>query len=75
MPPEDPNAEASLRKLGQRLRSGVAKRHPVSERSRQTVLDAVRAEHQRIQGAQRSLPPAAPAKTPTRQPKPPEPER
>ena len=42
MPPEPNNAEAALKKLGQRVRAGWAKKHPISERSRQTVRTAVR---------------------------------
>lgn len=71
MPTRKPNAEASLRKLGQRLRAGVARQHPAGERSRQTVRQAIQAQHERTQQAQRPASPAAPA----RQPKPPEPER
>ena len=62
-------AGAKLQKLGQRLRSGFAKRHPVSERSLQTVRDAVRAEHERTQEVRRALPPPPPSKEPPRPPK------
>jgi len=67
MPPKKPNAEASLRQLGQRLRAGVAVQHPAGERSRQTVRQAIQAQ----QPIQRPPSPSGPA----RQPKPPEPER
>ena len=69
-PPPKQDAEASLRKLAGRLRSGFAKRHPMPERSRQTVMDAVRAQHERTQEAARRMP----TTTPTKGPKPPEPE-
>ena len=35
-------AEAALTKLGQRVRAGWAKKHPISERSRATVKTTVR---------------------------------
>ena len=42
MPREPKDAEAALKKLGQRIRAGGAKKHPISERSRQTVRTTVR---------------------------------
>jgi hypothetical protein len=42
MPRETKQAEAALQKLGQRVRAGWAKKHPISERSRETVRTTVR---------------------------------
>lgn len=53
MPPEKNNAEAALKKLGQRVRAGWAKKHPISERSRQTVRTAVREVWEQEQKAKR----------------------
>lgn len=44
-PPDD--IEANLRKLGQHIREGWAKKHVPSERSLQTVRDAVREQWQK----------------------------
>ena len=73
MPDDTTNAEAKLKKLGQRVRAGFAKQHPISEQSIQTVRRAVREEWQREQEVKRSQPSPKPAKT--RERKPPEPER
>ena len=42
MPREPKQAEAALQKLGQRVRAGWAKKHPISERSLATVRTTVR---------------------------------
>lgn len=44
--------EADLRLLGERLRQGLAKRHPVSARSLKTVQDIVRQQWQEEQERQ-----------------------
>ena len=44
--------EADLRLLGERLRQGLAKRHPVSARSLKTVQDIVRQQWQEEQEQQ-----------------------
>lgn len=62
MPGDNQSDEAKLRKLGQRIRLGWAKRHPVSERSLQTVRDAVRVQQQRAHPVQ--PPPPSPGKQP-----------
>ena len=61
MPREQQDAEAALRKLGQRLRAGHAVRHPISDRSLETVRTSVRAQWEQEQQAKRTKP--------TRQPK------
>ena len=61
MPREIKQAEAALQKLGQRVREGWAKKHPISERSRQTVRTAVREvweQEQKIKRERGQKPPA-----------------
>ena len=53
MPRETKQAEAALTKLGQRVRAGWAKKHPISERSRQTVRTTVREQWEIEQKAKR----------------------
>lgn len=53
MPREPRDAEAALKKLGQRVRAGWAKKHPITERSRQTVRTAVREQWELEQKAKR----------------------
>jgi len=57
MPDQSTDAAAKLRKLGQRLRQGFARRHPVPEQSIQTVKDAVRQQWEREQVATRRTTP------------------
>ena len=60
MPREPKQAEAALQKLGQRVRAGLAKKHPISERSRQTVRTTVREvweQKQKIKRERRQKPP------------------
>jgi len=58
MPKITPDAEESLRKLGERLRHGWATKHPASPASLQTMKDAVREqwekERQTVQEETRS---------------------
>lgn len=67
------DAAAKLKKLGQRIRDGWAKRHPIADKSLETIRRAVREEWQREQVAKRDKPP--PARSKSRDRKPPEPER
>ncbi len=69
MPREQQDAEAALRKLGQRVRAGYVKQHPISDQSLETVRTTVREqwEQERQAGNQQSQPP-----TPGRGKKPPE---
>ncbi|TAK95979.1 MAG: hypothetical protein EPO07_14940 [Verrucomicrobia bacterium] len=53
MPREQKNAEAALQKLGQRVRAGWAKKHPISERSIATVRTTVREQWEIEQKAKR----------------------
>lgn len=66
MPAPVTDAAEKLRKLGQRLRKGIAAAHPISERSLATVKQAVRAEWQREQAekqkAARTPKPRSPSK-------------
>jgi len=72
MPNQTADDEAKLRKLGKRLREGFTKKHPVSEKSIETVRNAVREEWEREQEANRAKR-TPPAGTFNRERKPPEP--
>ena len=71
MPNQNTDAEAALQKLGHRMRLGWAKKHPVSDKSLESVKNTVREQWEQEQAA--SKPSSSPAKG--RKPKPPEPER
>ncbi len=73
MPEQSTDAEAKLKKLGERIRAGIAKRHPIADNSLDVVRQTVREEWQREQTAKRSKPSITPPKT--RDKNPPEPER
>jgi len=73
MPEKITAAAAKLKKLGERIRDGIAKRHPIATKTLDIVRQTVREEWQREQTAKRSKPPITRAKTRDR--KPPEPER
>ena len=66
MPKITPDAEESLRKLGQRLREGWAKEHPVPAKSLQAVKEAVRdqweqeQETKKVKEPEPDVPPPAP---------------
>ena len=60
--PPQPDPEAALRKLGQRLRAGTAAQHPMAERSRQTVQAAIRANHDQQQSVPRQPSPPSPGR-------------
>ncbi len=49
MPNQNTDAELALRKLGERLRAGWVKKHPVPEQSLKTVREAVRGQWEREQ--------------------------
>ena len=53
MPREIKQAEAALQKLGQRVRAGWAKKHPISKRSLETVRTTVREQWELEQIAKR----------------------
>ena len=74
MPDENTDAAAKLKKLGQRVRDGWAKQHPMPEASRDTVRQTVREEWQREQAIKRAKP-TAPDVSKTRKPEPPEPDQ
>ena len=75
MPKPKQDAEAALQKLGQRLRAGMAEKHPAP--SLETVRGAVREQYEQEQKAARGKKPPAPdaTKEPRRKPQEPEPER
>ena len=74
MPKPNTDAETALQKLGQRLRQGHAKQHPVSDQSLETVRGAVREQWEQEQQAEREKKPA-PNVAKDRQRKPPEPDQ
>ena len=74
MPDQNTDAEAALKKLGDQLRLGWAKKHPVSDKSLESVKNTVREQWEQEQTASRSSKPA-PSPTKDRKPKPPEPDR
>jgi len=59
MPREQTDADAALTKLGQRIRAGWAKQHPISERSQETVRTTVRQvweQEQKVKRARTTAP-------------------
>lgn len=69
MPDRNTEAEDKLRKLGERLRQGWARQHPIPEKSLDTVRNAVREEWAREQKLQREQGISrGPAKNRTREP-------
>ena len=74
MPDENNDAAAKLKKLGERVREGWAKQHPMPQQSIDTVRQTVRAEWEREQVVKRSKT-VAPEPSKARGPKPPEMER
>ena len=58
MPKQNPDAELALHKLGQRIRDGFAKKHPTTDKSIQTVRDAVREQYEQEQEAEREKKPS-----------------
>lgn len=74
MPKQKPDAETVLRKLGQRLRAGLAEQQPAQDL--EVVRGAVREQYEQEQAAKRGKKPAPDAaKVPQRKPPEPEPER
>jgi hypothetical protein len=68
MPNQKTDAETALQKLGQRIRAGWAKQHPVPDQSLETVRTTVRQEWEQEQQAKRTKKPTAPTKTRHRKP-------
>lgn len=76
MPDQNTDAEAALKKLGQRLRAGHAKQHPISEKSLETVRTTVREQwEQELVEKRESKPAPTPAKDKPRTPSEPDMER
>jgi len=73
MPNQNTDAEAALQKLGHRMRLGWAKKHPVSDKSLESVKNTVREQWEQEQTASRASKPA-PSPEKDRGPKPSEPE-
>ena len=74
MPKQNPEAELALHKLGQRIRDGWAKKHAITDKSLETVRDAVREQYEQEQAAEREKKPA-PDAVKERQRQPPEPDQ
>ena len=72
MPKITPDAEESLRKLGQRLREGWAKENPIPAKSLQTVEEAVREQWEQEREAKKKPEPDAPSPAPEREAEDPE---
>jgi hypothetical protein len=69
MPNQNTDAESALKKLGQRLRQGWAKMHPIPDQSLETVRNAVRDQWKQEQNVKREKKPTqAPPKTRHREP-------
>ena len=76
MPKQNPDAEAALRKLGQRVRQGHATQHPVSDKSLQTVRDAIREQYEQEQKiAREDAAKQSPTRDKSRQPEEPDADR
>jgi hypothetical protein len=73
MPNQKTDAETALQKLGQRVRAGWSKQHPVSDRSLETVRTTVRQDWEQEQQARRTKK-STPAPPKTRHRKPDEPD-
>ena len=58
MPNQNTDAEAALQKLGHRVRLGWAKKHPVSDKSLESVKNTVREQWEQEQTASRASKPA-----------------
>jgi hypothetical protein len=69
MPNQKTDAEAALQKLGQRIRAGWSKQHPIADRSLETVRTTLRQDWEQEQQAKRTKKPTpAPPKTRHRKP-------
>jgi hypothetical protein len=67
MAEQNKRAEAALTKLGERVRAGWAKKHPISERSLETVRTATREVWEQEQKAKRrTVVPKTPPKSKTK---------
>ena len=74
MPDDNTDSAAKLKKLGQRVRDGFAKQHPMAGQSLETVRQTVREEWEREQTVKRGKR-IAPDVTKPRARKPPEPDQ
>jgi len=75
MPNQKTDAQTALQKLGQRIRAGWSKQHPIADRSLETVRTTVRQDWEQEQQAKRTKKPPAPTKTRHRKPDEPDQER
>ena len=75
MPDSTNDADAKLKKLGQRVRQGLAIHRPIPEKSLKTIRDVVREQWEKDQKARSATPKLGRSKTVERQPEDPEPGR
>ena len=69
MPDQNTDAEAALQKLGHRVRLGWAKKHPIPDKSLESVKNTVREQWEQEQTASRTNKPApSPAKDQSKKP-------
>jgi hypothetical protein len=74
MPDQNTDAEAALQKLGHRVRLGWAKKHPIPDKSLESVKNTVREQWEQEQTMSRTSKPAShPSKQKGRKPEEPEP--
>jgi hypothetical protein len=73
MPDQNTDAEAALQKLGHRVRLGWAKKHPIPDKSLESVKNTVREQWEQEQTMSRTSKPA-PSPSKKQERKPPEPE-
>jgi hypothetical protein len=74
MPKPNPDAEFALHNLGQRIRKGFAHKHPVEQKTLDTVKDTIREQYEQEQEAEREKTPDPQAEK-AKEPQPPEPEQ
>jgi hypothetical protein len=75
MPNQNTDADAALKKLGNHVRLGWAKKHPISDKSLESVRDTVREQWEMERQTTRTAKPAPPAKSKSRKPEEPGAER
>ena len=76
MPDQNQDADAKLKKLGQRVRYGLLKEYPSPEKSVETIREALREQWEQEQKAKREKPtvPSTLGRTMTKERQPEEPE-
>jgi hypothetical protein len=75
MPNQNTDADAAMKKLGHHVRLGWAKKHPIADKSLESVRDVIREKWELEQQTKRTATKPAPAPSKGKTHKPPEPER